>query len=1069
MDDKETAPHPSNSGKKRPAAAIEHDEKIVDDGDECSFPAVDEEIMSETPEVYYPPGTVFHPPDARGTHFTYTNQMKGYVQILQFLDKHNAPKYAFDELMEIVRLMSIQNFDFRQVHPKRKTVMGHIRSQFVPPDYERIPVQMERDEGDPEVSPCCTPEMVHVYRFNLEHQIKELLEEEIFKDASNLVVNPLNPYGKYVPPGNRYDEIHSGDWYCRTYDERIKDPNNEVLLALKIYIDKTGCDPMLQRHGLEPVMFTFTIIKRGVQQDCKRAWRHIGFIPDLDQRPKSESAYSSSNDARRGRSTRNYHSCLRVLLQPLYALQKTGMNVFLRIGNYVKEVQGHFPVAMIIGDAKSQDALCCRVPHYDQPRMSRACYTSFSDCCKPDHKCVWVKQKHQEQLSSRCADPQSRKDPIFLAKLRSVSTVRCSSSLFEMDFGDNLYGQFRACTVDPMHLFEGGWCANVAKAFVRPLRSRVRFELDILLERIRVSSRSSVRDRFPRINFSGGVTSMTQIASHEWPGVILAYLIAIQMPQGQKLLTSRLEDDETKFQKKITQTNVKAKFNKARESVLRRHQLLSVKDRMAIQKRRRQKDHNNDASSSSDDEDGHSSCGEESSSDCDDHFIIMNGTEKEGSNNQTRCTLENIVQLFEMMLCFHAFYKNSTYWKIGDRRSYNRFKDAVQALMKQLVITLNRGDKTHNWNTQKTHEILHFADQICEYGHIMNADTGVGERGLKDWAKKAARRALKGSIDVFTDSTTRQVVDTLTLRKAAEVMNVGDHMFCYNQRHTRAPLPEKEAISQEMSGMLVGEPKFKIVGRFVDGTVQTEVKWFGCTAKKNSSVVHPKIVELVEEEYFWEGEDNATNERDNGTTERVIFGYTEYQLPCGNLVRAHPNFRSEGPFYDWCIVPDPNEEHDYAVEHISVRKVPESLHRCKSLSLIEQKWGRNHVPCRVLALYKHPENGTPMAIIHPCRPWMEVNNHKSSVITEHWNLQCSLVNFYKRPDGTLSERNGPGRTIVRRYLPMYHLVEAKSIKEVVFGVQENGVFPKFWNETGGNVIIISDRYETWGDCFEDFK
>jgi hypothetical protein len=98
-------------------------------------------------------------------HFTYTSQAKGYVQLLQFLDKHNAPKYAFDELMEILHLMSIQNFAFQTVHPRRKTVMGHIRQQFIPPECERIPVQMERDEGDLEVSLRSTPDTVYVYHF----------------------------------------------------------------------------------------------------------------------------------------------------------------------------------------------------------------------------------------------------------------------------------------------------------------------------------------------------------------------------------------------------------------------------------------------------------------------------------------------------------------------------------------------------------------------------------------------------------------------------------------------------------------------------------------------------------------------------------------------------------------------------------------------------------------------------------------------------------------------------------------------------------------------------------------
>jgi hypothetical protein len=67
------------------------------------------------------------------------------------LDRHNAPKHAFDELLEILCLMSIQNFNFQTVHPRRKTIMGHIWQQFIPPECERIPVQMERDEGVPEV------------------------------------------------------------------------------------------------------------------------------------------------------------------------------------------------------------------------------------------------------------------------------------------------------------------------------------------------------------------------------------------------------------------------------------------------------------------------------------------------------------------------------------------------------------------------------------------------------------------------------------------------------------------------------------------------------------------------------------------------------------------------------------------------------------------------------------------------------------------------------------------------------------------------------------------------------
>jgi hypothetical protein len=84
---------------------------------------------------------------------------------------------------------------------------------------------------------------------------------------------------------------------------------------------------------------------------------------------------------------------------------------------------------------------------------------------------------------------------------------------------------------------------------------------------------------------------------------------------------------------------------------------------------------------------------EDSLSDCDDAFIITSEEEAKRFGNQTRCTLESIVQLFEMILCFHSFYKNSTYWKIGDRSAYKRFDQAIRILMKQLVMTLHRGEK----------------------------------------------------------------------------------------------------------------------------------------------------------------------------------------------------------------------------------------------------------------------------------------------------------------------------------------------------------------------------------------
>jgi hypothetical protein len=62
-----------------------------------------------------------------------------------------------------------------------------------------------------------------------------------------------------------------------------------------------------------------------------------------------------------------------------------------------------------------------------------------------------------------------------------------------------------------------------------------------------------------------------------------------------------------------------------------------------------------------------------------------------------------------------------------------------------------------------------------EYGNISNTDAGFGERGLKYWAKRPGRRALKGNVDVFTESTINRVREHVCLWKAAFILSEKDN------------------------------------------------------------------------------------------------------------------------------------------------------------------------------------------------------------------------------------------------------------------------------------------------------
>lgn len=144
---------------------------------------VDNDITDNVIEpIYYPPG-VYHIPVSQINHrHTHSPQQLGYVKLIQFLSEHNAPKYAFDDLMDMFIELSKSRFDFGAQHPKRKSVMNNVRKKFAHTRYECIPLQLEKDAESTQTGDKLrdSPELVNVYRFDIEQQLRDLIASEIF-------------------------------------------------------------------------------------------------------------------------------------------------------------------------------------------------------------------------------------------------------------------------------------------------------------------------------------------------------------------------------------------------------------------------------------------------------------------------------------------------------------------------------------------------------------------------------------------------------------------------------------------------------------------------------------------------------------------------------------------------------------------------------------------------------------------------------------------------------------------------------------------------------------------------
>jgi len=150
----------------------------------------------------------------------------------------------------------------------------------------------------------------------------------------------------------------------------------------------------------------------------------------------------------------------------------------------------------------------------------------------------------------------------------------------------------------------------------------------------------------------------------------------------------------------------------------------------------------------------------------------------------------------------------------------------------------------------------------------------------------------------------------------------------------------------------------------VGATPGITARWRGCVEdRKGQREIHPLVTRFFSDRTVMPNQHHdgfrLPIEHCDDLHDIKVHGYTEYQR--GNLfVRSHPNYRSNGAWYDWVLasfkVTEPNGQ--------------ESLQR---------------FPCKVISLFADPQTSEPWALVHSATaidPGSE-----SVVICERWLME----------------------------------------------------------------------------------
>ncbi len=625
---------------------------------------------------------------------------------------------------------------------------------------------------------------------------------------------------------------------------------------------------------------------------------------------------SRSSEHGKGRSLRNYHKCLRVITDDISESQGYTRRVlgYVHIGNQIRLVRLFFPLSFVIGDGKSSDALVGRYLTSFCHLRSRLCDCPPNELSNPFRQCRILDNHLLQQKSSRAAhllriatsDAHELQEELnlLIPELSSYSRHILDNAFNCVHFGANENGILGATPCDPMHMFLHGVLKYVIKIFVENLTRSEKAVLDRLVHHTFSRMRLSAKKEFPRCNYVRGITNLTMITADEWAGVAFTLVLVFHNRQGWALLATSLERQRKQIRRQYGNfdsirgeyerlqselATLKSRRNSSRNAESNERGVVSKKMselNSRIKSLQTQFRRGRDAAKAKAvKEQTRIFLEERENNDQDNPPVHMVGA---STNAETEfaptyvCTPVELLNLLETMLCFYTWYKTPPHYKWKSLGMAEEAQFSIPAMM-SLILTTTPRLSGEGWDICKYHDHLHIVEQfMVEFGSAMNFDAANGEHSLIHFAKRVYQKVQKHSQETVMVQSAKLHQRYMSVRKARRCFEYG--IPSHNKTDSETDLPEPG----QRTGP-VGNPKYRI---HLQSSGAPIVQWLTKKEILGNCDIHPLVLDYFHNEFA---------EHPDKFPGGYVDCYTEHLFD-GDLLRAHPNFRSNGHWYDWTTV-----------------------------------------------------------------------------------------------------------------------------------------------------------------------
>jgi hypothetical protein len=325
-----------------------------------------------------------------------------------------------------------------------------------------------------------------------------------------------------------------------------------------------------------------------------------------------------------------------------------------------------------------------------------------------------------------------------------------------------------------------------------------------------------------------------------------------------------------------------------------------------------------------------------------------------------------------------------------------------------LKAAVNRGEGTNRWDIPKFIDMLLLPEYMRRLGSTGRFHVGFAERGLKNWAKKPANTAQKRGDGVFEGQCAARIRERSMINHALTQMNSSAE-------------DEEDTFEDDTN---VGGSCFHIcVERDPENPRRKQVSNTCINSRKKAHSLQIDLPATILQHFKSIGRLGD------------VFEYRTEALIQGNRYRVHPNYRGDGPWYDFVLV-------EFQLE-LDVGFQP----------FVDEN---NKYPAKLLGFYRSltsdGEESTNFHVLAHCVQYQRLNSEiysRRSLLQQSWLYEVT-AGVNPRP----------------LYRTLGIVKSDIGVRGHIFAVEENPSFhERYHTEEEKRIIVISDARKEWPSIF----